>query len=339
MKKYLISNEGQFYKANLHCHTTFSDGKLTPAEVKELYKSLGYSIVAYTDHGIFITHDELTDENFLSLHGCEYDVCDDDPPTWAQKRNCHFCAIAIDPETIIQPFWHRTRYLYRNRELVKFDESKPDYDKYFTGECITEMMTGLRDAGFFVTYNHPVWSLEHYPEYMGYSGMHALEMFNGGCLVNGYDDYNPHVYDDLLMSGKKIYCIGADDNHNYVPLSSRYNDSGVAFTMIKAKSLEYREVMRALLAGDVYASEGPIINELYYEDGYVHIKTEPADRIFISYDIREAKIAYGEKEFITEASFKIPTNAKYFRITVVDKCGKHACTNGYFLEDFMENEV
>ena len=37
MRKYLISNEGQFYKANLHCHTTFSDGKRTPQEIKEIY--------------------------------------------------------------------------------------------------------------------------------------------------------------------------------------------------------------------------------------------------------------------------------------------------------------
>lgn len=37
MKKYLIPNEGKFYKANLHMHTTVSDGKMTPEEVKEEY--------------------------------------------------------------------------------------------------------------------------------------------------------------------------------------------------------------------------------------------------------------------------------------------------------------
>ena len=52
MKKYLLPESGNFYKANLHCHTTLSDGRLTPEEIKELYKSQGYSIVAYTDHNI-----------------------------------------------------------------------------------------------------------------------------------------------------------------------------------------------------------------------------------------------------------------------------------------------
>ena len=49
MKKYLISKEGQFYKANLHCHTTVSDGVMTPQEVKDYYKERGYSVVAITD--------------------------------------------------------------------------------------------------------------------------------------------------------------------------------------------------------------------------------------------------------------------------------------------------
>ena len=38
-KKYLISNEGNWYKANLHCHSTFSDGTMTPEQIKEEYLS------------------------------------------------------------------------------------------------------------------------------------------------------------------------------------------------------------------------------------------------------------------------------------------------------------
>ena len=36
MIKYLLPKEGNFYKANLHCHTTCSDGELTPLEMKNL---------------------------------------------------------------------------------------------------------------------------------------------------------------------------------------------------------------------------------------------------------------------------------------------------------------
>ena len=37
MKIELIPEGGALYKANLHCHTTISDGKQTPEEVKETY--------------------------------------------------------------------------------------------------------------------------------------------------------------------------------------------------------------------------------------------------------------------------------------------------------------
>ena len=55
MKKYLLPQGGNYYKANLHCHSTVSDGHLSPLELKNLYKSMGYSIIAYTDHRIMVS--------------------------------------------------------------------------------------------------------------------------------------------------------------------------------------------------------------------------------------------------------------------------------------------
>ncbi len=66
-KKYLISNTGNWYKANLHCHTTVSDGRFTPEEIKELYKSRGYSIVGYSDHFTLTPHIDLKDKDFLLI--------------------------------------------------------------------------------------------------------------------------------------------------------------------------------------------------------------------------------------------------------------------------------
>ena len=83
MKKYLLPETGNFYKANLHCHTTYSDGRKTPEQVKERYKELGYSIVAYTDHDILVPHPELNDESFLALNGFEAEV--NWPRTQAKK--------------------------------------------------------------------------------------------------------------------------------------------------------------------------------------------------------------------------------------------------------------
>ena len=40
------------YKANLHAHSTYSDGEMTLSEVVESYYAKGYDILAVTDHGV-----------------------------------------------------------------------------------------------------------------------------------------------------------------------------------------------------------------------------------------------------------------------------------------------
>ncbi|MBE6601377.1 MAG: PHP domain-containing protein [Ruminococcaceae bacterium] len=344
MKTYLLPKDGHFYKANLHCHTNFSDGKKTPAEVKEIYQRLGYSIVAYTDHDILIPHDELTDDDFLALHGFEIEMSDySEGVTSETRRTCHICCIGLEPETVVQPCWHRTlyqkHYFYGNAKdhakEVKFDESEPDFERDFSPACINAFMKTARQKGFFVTYNHPTWSLESYGDYIRYEGMHAFEIMNGGCLAEGFDDYNPRVYDDLLRGGKQIYCIGADDNHNGRRETDRHWDSGVAFTVIKAESLDYRTVTKALQDGHFYASEAPEIFELYYEDGVVTVKCSDADRVICTCGIRSAQVVYAEGQPITEASFTVSETCGYFRITVVDEKGRHACTNAYFMKDLL----
>ena len=340
MKKFLLSEHGNFYKANLHCHSNLSDGRLTPEEIKQLYRELGYSIVAYTDHDIFIPHPELCDSDFLALNGFEIEcngACPKEKWDFNVVKSCHFCAIALDPETVIQPGWNRKSYLFgnavNNQHLVKFDESQPDYWREHTGESRSEHMALCRDAGFFVTYNHPTWSLEDYTDYMNFHGMHAFEMFNGSCICAGYDDYNPRVYDDMLRGGERIYCIGADDNHNAHPKDSRRCDSGWAYTMIKADKLDYKAITQALLDGNFYASEGPAIEELWYEDGQVHIKCSDADRINYNTGRRCARTALcAEGETLTEATFPVSPDDVYFRLTVTDKKGRHACTNAYFVD-------
>ena len=76
MKRYLLPHDKHFYKANLHCHSTVSDGKFTPEELKQVYMAQGYSIIAYTDHEILISHNDLSDDNFLALNGYEYEIVD-----------------------------------------------------------------------------------------------------------------------------------------------------------------------------------------------------------------------------------------------------------------------
>ena len=68
---YLISPHKKQYKANLHCHSVISDGKKTPEELKEMYKSHGYSILSITDHETPRNHSDLNDSEFITITGYE----------------------------------------------------------------------------------------------------------------------------------------------------------------------------------------------------------------------------------------------------------------------------
>lgn len=345
MKKYLLPPDGNFYKANLHCHTTCSDGKLTPEEVKELYKSMGYSVVAYTDHDILLDRSHLTDDDFLPLNGFEVEINSAVP---GEHSCCHICAVALDRDNLIQPCWNED-YLFANApkyaNQVKFDAAKPKYIRRYTPECISEMMQTFRDSGFFVTYNHPTWSNENYKQYSAYSGMHAMEMVNYGCVVYGYEDYNPRVYDDMLKCGKKIYAIATDDNHNAFPPENPKCDSGGGFTMIKAPSLAYADITNALLKGNFYASEGPEISELYIDGENLTVKCSPAQEIYLtSPSFYRQSVFADENGLLTSATFRVipdwnkTDEFNYFRLTITDEKGNHATTNAYFIEDLFDIE-
>ena len=339
MKKYLLPKEGNFYKANLHCHTTLSDGEWTPEKVKEEYKKQGYSVVAYTDHNVMVPHPGLTDKDFLALTSYEINISTPrNGDSVIGYKTCHICFIAPNEKDTDQVCVHRTNYLNAKSNqkeildtMVKYDHNEPDFVRCYTPECINECIAKAREKGYFVTYNHPAWSQESYHEYMSYEGMDAMEICNYGCVVAGWQEYNPRVYDDMLRGGKRIYCIATDDNHN------RRQDSFGGFTVIKADKLDYPTVFKALKDGHFYASQGPEIHELYVEGDTVTVKCSAAREIRLNTGVIRAAIKRAEGgEPVTEATFTLKPDDVYFRITVVDEKGYPADTNAYFLDEWVE---
>ena len=314
MRKYLIPETGAFYKANLHCHTTVSDGATTPEETKRLYMERGYSIIAFTDHERMVCHNDLTDDKFLSLNGFEYSCV----PLYTEDidfgylKCCHVGMIANTPD-------------------MTPDMQVESGIRNYRPENIKASMKQAKKNGFFVIYNHPVWSDENYNDYMAYDYMDAMEIFNYNCFVDGYEERNSRVYDDMLKGDKRIGCIAADDNHN-----PAHHDGFGGYTVIKAKKLDYKSVMDALYAKEYYASEGgPAIKELYIEDGRVHIEFENARECFITTAARmwiDGRRAYDPEGKLTHHSFLMNPKDTYFRFTVVGMDGKCSWTNAYFFD-------
>ena len=336
MKKFLLPEGKGRFKANLHCHTTISDGRMTPEEVKEYYKERGYSVVAYTDHEILVGHNDLTDDTFLALNGNEIEVREsyDDTP-FKYKKTCHFCVVALDPDNLVNVGCSKGKYVRCKNartyiDKVVYDENEPDIERVYTPECISELMKRCRDKGFFVTYNHPGWSFEFADEFMNYDGIHGMEIINYASYVEGYPEHNEAIYDQMLRAGKRVYAIADDDNH-------AADTSCGAYNIIFADKLEYRAVTDALVRGDFYASEGPEIKALWYEDGNVHIETSPVRQIRMNLGVRGAKVITAQDELLTEATFPLDPECIYFRLTAQDDKGLLAHTNAYFADELGIN--
>lgn len=346
--KYILlpekSENTNYYKANLHCHSVISDGRKTPEQIKEGYLEHGYSVVAYTDHNILVSHNDLTDDKFLALNGFEIDVGEKHRVKGEANKVCHICFISPSEDNLIQACYHRTEYIWGNaqkyRESAQFDESLPDFVREYSTNGVNAMIEEAQKIGCFVTYNHPAWSLENYPCYSGYKGMDAMEIINNGCVVAGYDDDNGHCYDDLLNQGNRIFCIATDDNHNAHPDTSSDCDSYGGYTVICSPSLKYSDIFNSLKKGMFYSSTGtpvhtgPEILSLTYEDGTVSVKTSDARSIYFMTNLRYCKAKNAPFDaVVNEAEFKIERDIKWFRLVVVDRFGYKAFSNAYFIDN------
>jgi len=321
-KKYLIPCEGEFFKANLHCHTTVSDGRLTPAEIKEAYKAQGYSIVAYTDHRKLVDHREtLGDKDFLPLVGYETDISKQvETKDGKYNKTCHLCAISRDPDNAV------------------FIEKPLEYSK----ECINDNIEKLRKANYIVNYNHPSWSHETADDYLAYKGLTAMEVYNYGCVAATNDGVTLNEYSVMLRHGMRVFALATDDNHN-VGAFPEGNDKGQwdsfgGYTMIKAKSLEYKDIIDALDAGHFYASWGPEIFEYYVDEekNTLCITTSNAKTIIVkSNRIGSKLMKYDRENGLTHAEFDLSLlNEDDYVVwfEVLDKNNNCAVTNPYWVK-------
>ena len=313
-RKELLPSGKKVYKANLHCHTVLSDGKKTPEEIKRDYQAHGYSVVAFTDHSKYANHAELNDSGFLALAGMEVQI-DEKPENTGgtpHVRTYHFNI--YDREPSVSKQWPLPKCEYGEKEKINA----------YLQACVQN--------GGLVCYNHPYWSMQTSGEYSRLEGCFAMEIYNHGCQAEGLYGYNPQAYSEMLRAGHRIFCVAADDNHNWLPDGDPLGDSYGGFVMLHADALCYPAVIKALENGEFYSSMGPEIHALYLEAGELYVQCSPVEKIYvITRGCFCHKKAAAPGETVTEAVFRLTGNEEYIWLDCVDAQGRHAVSNAYFL--------
>ena len=331
--RHLLPPVARYFKANLHAHSTISDGRLTPQEVKEAYKAKGYSILCLTDHNLVADHSAMNEPDFLMLTGLEVNTSQDgfNP----HMKTYHLNLIAKRPDLNWQPFPRRTA----SADALPFMD-KADFGNManaYSVENVNAVIAAANEKGYLVTYNHPEWSRQDYPDYAPLKGIWGMELCNYSSSVSGYNDRdNAKVYRDLVNLGNRIVPLGTDDGH-----STR--DICGAWIMVGAEKLEYGSVIEALEKGDLYASTGPEIYGLTLEGSTLTVRCSDARAVTVEASTRFARRAnpIHNDGLLREATFDLTAwqndpSAQpddWFRVVVHGPYGHYASTRAYFRDE------
>ncbi len=179
MKKvYLISEYEAQRKAELHTHTTCSDGIHTPSESKELYQKRGFSVVAYTDHDVFVRHhEELSDENFIALNAFELGIPSFSEDEIGREKQVHLNFLATSPDIEKMPFYN-PKYIHQKGAkpfIGKIPYDGEVEDRRNDVEWLNYAIQKGNEQGFLITYNHPIWSVSEPQDYLPLNGLFAME--------------------------------------------------------------------------------------------------------------------------------------------------------------------
>lgn len=316
----LLRSNGPWWKANLHCHTTVSDGKMTPRQVKDWYKGNGYSILSITDHSKYFWHRELEDSEFLPVAGVEAAfTCLDPNHSPLKYKLCHINFWAKNPETAV--------YI-------------PEEHTYDVG-VINRYIAAMKKNGFLCGLNHPGWSLQSTEEINGILGLDTFEVYNHGSqYLDNNGDGQAH-WAVFLNSGKQAYAVAVDDNHAGFDEDGQIcaaDDTFGGWIMISMPQLTYADFAEAMENGRFYATSGPELQELFIDEQHdeLVVKCSPVQRLLVKgiHTVKAVRLN-GRGDTITEARIPLsPIREKepFLRLELMDAQGRRAYSQPYWFE-------
>jgi hypothetical protein len=297
--------EGRWYKGNTHAHSNLSpDAYLSPAELVRVYKKKGYDFLAITDHWVYGIHQELTNADFLVLPGIELDV----KAPAAEGRTHHLVGLGLPGAC----------NLAQGQKIEHPDDMPVNH--------LVKLLAGL---GNLVIYAHPAWSHTRHEVLASINGIFGMEIFNYLTEISHVNGFADTYYDRLLWQGRRVWCLACDDTHQqpFCPY-----DYGGGFIMVKSAGLTHPAIIQALLAGSFYASQGPLIEDYYLEDGQVHFCCSPCRTICFYHDINYGYAINDDAAGLTSGVYHLKGGESFVRAFCIDAAGKRAWTQPLWLK-------
>ncbi len=169
--------EGNWYKGNLHTHTTTSDGDVNLAVRVKQYRDAGYQVLGISDHEKTNNITGYSDANFLLISNMETH------PKSNSEIPYHLVCVNI-PESLL----------------------------FSKDVNANERVRQIKAAGGEVIFAHPYWSGHNINDMLAVEGLIAMEVYNSVCEGSG-KGHAEVQWDQILNTGKIIPAVAAEDVH------------------------------------------------------------------------------------------------------------------------------
>ena len=282
--------EGDWFKGNLHTHTTESDGRVSPQEAVTGYAAHGYDFLSITDHRKVTDISKLDNKGMLLIPGIEMSADQSE-----LGASYHVVAIGAKGPMEYDTEWDCQKLIDYGNE---------------NAECV------------FIA--HPSWSSLTFADMIGLDGYIGVEVYNTGCHFEVGRGESATQWDDLLARGKKLFGFAVDDAHFSII------DSWVGYIMVKAPECTYDAIIAAIKAGHFYASNGPQIHNLELDGNRLLVECSPCWELRVICPMPgRGNTAYhiGQRPPYTSVEFELSENTVPFRIECLDETGNKAWSN------------
>ena len=289
---------GQFYRGNMHTHSTRSDGRLSPEEAVAAYREAGYDFLVLSDH-------------FMAQY--EWPVTDTSPyrtPGFTTILGAELHA----PRTEVGELWH-----------IKAVGLPVDFAPASPEETGPDLARRAAATGAFIGIVHPSWYGLTHRDAESIEVAHAVEIYNHSSHTEVDRGADWPFLDKMLNEGRRLTGYASDDAHFW------NEDAFGGWVNVQADRLDPDVLLASLKAGRYYSSQGPEIHNVEFRDSAVHVSCSPAHVVAITG--RGSRSQHEKGGGITTASLSLARfKDGYVRVTVMDDQGRRAWTNPFWLD-------
>ncbi len=344
------AQELKWFKGNTHTHSLWSDGNDFPEMITDWYKQHGYDFLAISDHNVLQAKEvwmgvpavekrrkalgKTTMDKYRTRFGDEWVTTrDKDGVTEVRLKKL---------EEYRPKFEELGKFLIVQAEEISAglgkapvhmnavnlrEEIKPIKDLGSIQEVLRANFKMVNEQSqrlgvpMFTHINHPNFRWAFTAEDMAaVLEENFWEIYNGHPGINWLGDETRVGHEKLWdiantlriaqFKAAPLYGVGTDDSHHY---HGEESSPGRGWVMVRAAKLDAEEIVKAMKAGDFYASSGVTLDDVSFTDGMLRIRIHAEPGVKYTTEVRGTLEGYdtATREVQTPAGDTYPTRKLY----------------------------